>query len=111
NFMVPKLGLIPYLLFFKSYIAMCFIFSFFALAGSIRLYKLFMVYFPKMKREIALAFLFIPSAVYWSSGFLKDTICFGAVGFLLYGVYQVFIAKKKILPSLIWIALSSYLIY
>lgn len=111
NFMVPKLGIVPYLVFFRSYLVMCFVFSFFALAGSIRLYKLFLLYFPKMRREIALAVLFIPSAAYWSSGFLKDSICFGAVGFLLYGLYQVFIAKKKIIASLFWIVLSSYLLF
>jgi hypothetical protein len=111
NFMVPKLGLIPYTLFFNSYLAMCLAFSFFALAGTIRLYKLFLHYFPKMHREIALATLFLPSACYWSSGFLKDSICFGAIGFLLYGLFNFAIRRKSQLTSIFWIGISIYLLY
>lgn len=111
NFMVPKLGLIPYMVFFNSYVAMCLFFTFFAFAGCVRLFKLFLYYFPKIPREIALAILFIPSACYWSSGFLKDSICFGAVGFFLYGLHMIFIARKKILASAFWVLLSFYLVY
>jgi len=111
NFIVPKLGITPYLLFFNSYLAMCFVFSFFALSGAIRLYKLFLNYFPKMHREIAIATLFLPSACYWSSGFLKDSICFGAVGFLLYGLFMLLIKREKQLASLFWVVFSIYLLY
>lgn len=111
NFMVPKLGLLPYIIFFKSYVAMCMLFSFFAFAGCVRLFKLFRYYFPNMNAEIALAVLFIPSACYWSSGFLKDSICFGAVGFLLYGLHQVFIVRRSIASSLFWVVLGSYLLF
>lgn len=111
NFMVPKLGLLPYLIFFKSYLAMCLVFSFFAFAGCIRLFKLFKHYFPKLSAEIALAVLFIPSACYWSSGFLKDSICFGSVGFLLYGLHQIFILRRKIILSVFWVVLGSYLLF
>jgi hypothetical protein len=64
-----------------------------------------------MNAEIALAVLFIPSACYWSSGFLKDSICFGAVGFLLYGLHQIFIARKAVAVSIFWVVLSAYLLY
>ncbi len=111
NFMVPKLGVLPYILFFKSYLAMCLVFSFFALAGTIRLFKLFLHYFPTMQREIALATLFLPSACYWSSGFLKDSICFGAVGFLLYGLFNLFIRRKNLVTSVFWVGVSVYLLY
>jgi len=110
NFMVPKLGLIPFLL-TDSYIVLCFLFSFFALAGSIRLYKFFLIQFPDMRKEIAVAVLFLPSVCYWSSGFLKDSICFGAIGFLLYALYQLFINRRKMLASLLWIIASVYMIY
>ncbi len=111
NFLVPKLGIAPFYIFFSSYLAMCFVFSFFALAGTIRLYKLFAHYFPKMQREAAIATLFLPSACYWSAGFLKDPICFGSVGFLLYGLFNFFIRRKHRLASLMWIALSVYFLY
>jgi hypothetical protein len=111
NFSVPKLGLLPYLIFFHSYVAMCFVFSFFALSGCIQLFKLFTHYFPRMQREVALATLFLPSVCYWSSGFLKDSICLGAVGFLLYSVFNLFVLKKKIVSSLFWGTLSVYFLF
>ena len=111
NFLVPKLALIPSVIFFNSYLSICLVFSFFALGGTIRLYKLFLYYFPDMRREVAIAALFLPSACYWSAGFLKDSICFGSMGFLLYGLFNVFIRRKNLIGSLFWIAISTYFLY
>lgn len=111
NFMVPKLGLIPYLIFFNSYMAMALFFSFFALGGAIRLYKLMLYYFPHLQKEVALATLFLPSVCYWSSGFLKDSLCLGAIGFLLYGLLNIFILRKEQLFSFIWVLISCYILY
>lgn len=111
NFLVPKLAVIPSLVFFNSYLSICLVFSFFALGGAIRLYKLFLYYFPDLRREAALAALFLPSACYWSSGFLKDSICFGSMGFLLYGLFNVFIKRRNIITSLLWIAIATYFLY
>jgi hypothetical protein len=106
NFMVPKLGLPFALIFNKSYLCMALAFSFFALGGAVRLFKLFYHYFPRYYREIAFATLFLPSATFWSSGFLKDAICFGSVGYLTYGMFNIFIKKTKIASSLIWVTIS-----
>lgn len=111
NFMVPKLGVIPYMIFFKSYIALCLFFSFFALVGSIMLYRLFNSYFPSMNREASIAFLLLPSVCYWSSGFLKDSICFGSIGILLYGLHGILITRKKILRNFLLVVICIYLLY
>ena len=110
NFFVPRLGLVPSLLFLNSYLCICFCFMMFALGGAIRLFKTFYYYYPKARRELALAILFLPSVAFWSSGLLKDTICFGCIGFLTYGVFNIFIRRKKVGPSLFWVVLSSYLL-
>ena len=111
NFFVPRLGLLPSLIFLNSYLCICFCFMMFAVGGAIRLFKTFYYFYPAYKREIALATLFLPSVGFWSSGLLKDTICFGAVGFFLYGIFTLFIRKKKIFISLAWITISVYLLY
>jgi hypothetical protein len=111
NFMVPKLGLPFSLIFNQSYLCIGMGFSFFALGGAIRMYKFLTYYFPVYKKEIALATLFLPSVAIWSSGLIKDPICFGAVGYLLYGVFNVVIRKKNIIWSLAWITLSIFLLY
>ncbi|MFN4312845.1 MAG: hypothetical protein ACK4E0_01035 [Chitinophagaceae bacterium] len=111
NFLVPKLAVVPAYLFLNSFVAICMVFSFFALGGMIRLYKLFVHYFPNMKSEIALATLFLPSACYWSSGLLKDSICYGSIGFLLYGIYSLLVLRRRMLGSLIWVLLGGYFLY
>ncbi len=111
NFFVPRLGLIPSLIFGNSYLCMSFCFSLFAIGGAIRLFKTFYHYYPSAQRELALAILFLPSVGFWSAGLLKDTICFGCVGFIVYAVFNIFIKKTKYIPSLIWIAICSYLLF
>lgn len=111
NFFVPRLGFFPSMAFFNSYLCISFCMSMFALGGAIRLLKVFYYYYPTALKEIALATLFLPSVVFWSSGLLKDTICFGAAGFALYGLMNVFIKKRKYTSSIIWIVLCGYLLY
>jgi hypothetical protein len=111
NFFVPKVGYFPSVIFFNSYLCICFCLSMFALGGGIRLFKTFYHYYPSAKKEIALATLFLPSVNFWSSGLLKDTICFGAVGFIMYAVLNVFIRKRKFVSSTVWIVVGCYLLY
>jgi hypothetical protein len=111
NFLVPKFGLPVMLVFGKSYLVTAMFFSFFALGGSIRLFKFFNYYFPAYWREIALATLFLPSAAYWSSGIMKDPICFGCVGYIVYGFYKIFIKRKGFVYSIFWIVLCGTLLY
>jgi hypothetical protein len=111
NFFVPRIGIIPSLVFLNSYLCICFCFMMFALGGAIRLFKTFYYYYPEARRELALAILFLPSVGFWSSGLLKDTICFGCVGFILYGCLNLLIRKRKIAGSLFWVGISGYLLY
>ena len=111
NFFPPKLALIPTYLFFNSYLCVCMCFGFFAYAGAIRLFKTFYHFYPSRYREIAFACLFLPSVCYWSSGLLKDPVCFGAVGFITYGFMNVFILKRKIFISILIILICGLLIY
>ncbi len=111
NFFMPRLGLIPSLLFSNSYLCICFCFSFFALGGCLRLFKTFYYYYPALKKEIAIATLFLPSVTFWSSGLMKDTICLGCVGFIVYASKQILINKTKIPASLFWLISCSYLLY
>lgn len=111
NFFVPKMAYFPSIIFFNSYLCICFFLSMFALGGAIRLFKTFYHYYPNNTKEIALACLFLPSVNFWSGGLLKDTICFGAVGFIVYAALNIFIKKRKIGASIIWMVISCYLLY
>src|SRR4029077_10505926 len=111
NYFVPRVGFLPALVFFQSYLCICFCLATFALGGAIRLFKTFYYFYPSKMRELALACIFLPSVGFWSSGFLKDTICFGSIGFIVYGVMNIFIKKRTIAASLFWIILCSYLVF
>jgi hypothetical protein len=106
NFFVPKFALPFSLIFFGSYLCITFCFGFFALGGAIRLFKTFYHYFPKYYRELGFSILFLPSVGYWSSGLLKDSICFGSVGFLMYAVLNIFILRRNYFWSFFWLLLA-----
>jgi len=62
-------------------------------------------YFPS-----AIALLFVPTTVFWTSGVLKETICFGILCFLIAN-YIVFLSGK-LKPKLIIISIiASYVLY
>lgn len=110
NFTAPKIALIPSYIFGNSYLCISMLFGFFALGGAIRLFKTFHYYYPHLYRELGLACLFLPSVAYWSSGLLKDPICFGAIGFITYGFLNIFVRKRQIIISVLWILLSGMLL-
>jgi hypothetical protein len=111
NFMPGKLALLPSFLFFDSYLCINMCFGFWALGGAIRLFKFFLYFYPKLWRELAMACLFVPSVVYWSAGVLKDPITFGAMGFILYALLQLFFLKRNYIGAIIMILICSYLIF
>lgn len=111
NFFVPRLGMIPATIFFNSYLCICLCFGFFAFAGAIRIFKFFYYYYPVYKKEIALASVFIPSVGFWSAGLLKDPITFGCLGFIMYGLLNVFVKKTNIKGSIACILLAAYLVF
>jgi hypothetical protein len=78
--------------------------------GLWRLYQLFIMEFPTLKREMAIAILFVPSVFFWGSGIMKDTITLTCIGFYSYSFYKAFIRRENILPNLIAIAFSVFFI-
>ncbi len=111
NFFVPRLGLIPAILFFNSYLCINLIFGFFAMIGALRIFKTFRYYYPTCLKELALATVFLPSVGFWSAGLLKDPICFGCIGFILYGAHSIFIKKANYKSSIAWIIICGILLF
>jgi len=111
NLFPCKLALIPSYLFGNSYLCISMCFGFFAFAGSIRLFKAFYHFFPSLYREIAMACIFLPGVGFWSAGLLKDPVTFGCLGFIIYGIVNVFYKKKNFTSSILWILICGYLIF
>lgn len=96
----------------KCYLLTSIVIAYITYSGVWRLYLLFVEHFPDMKKDMAIAILFMPSVCFWGSGILKDSITLSAASWLVYGFYHLFIksSKKKILYFSIAIFISSYLI-
>jgi hypothetical protein len=60
-----------------------------------KLYQTFLKEFPDLKKEFAIACLFIPSCVFWGSGLMKDSFTLSAVGWFTYAFYHFFIKKQR----------------
>ena len=94
----------------NSYLSTTYLFTLFSFIGNWLLFRVFIDYFPQIKKNLAWAVLYIPSVAFWGSGILKDTITFGALGFLVFTVYKVFIKRNKIVRNVFFMLLSVYLI-
>ncbi len=66
--------------------------------------------YPVLYKQFALAVLFIPSVVFWSSGILKDTFTFSATLGIVYNIYMIFIKNRKRSINLLLLFLNSYII-
>lgn len=65
------------------------VFIIMAFLGFIALYKTFVRYFAKNKGYLFFALFFIPSVVFWSSGILKESFLFFALGLFIYSYQQL----------------------
>ena len=87
--------------------------------GLWKLYQTFLLEFPELKKQMAIACLFIPSCVFWGSGLMKDSFTLSAVGWFTYGFYHFFIKKERkifygislIVASFIILAVKPYIFF
>ncbi|MBL0343228.1 MAG: hypothetical protein IPP71_21635 [Bacteroidetes bacterium] len=93
-----------------SFIVATMLFAYASYAGIWKLYQLFVMEFPALKKEMAFAILFIPSVFFWGSGILKDTITMSCIGYYSYSFYMIFIKRQKLFGNMLAIFIASYFI-
>lgn len=80
---------------FNSYVVISMFFGLFAFTGLWKLYKTFNeILEKKTPKLLAFAVLYMPSVCFYGSGLIKDSICLGAIGFIVYYMHKVFVKKK-----------------
>lgn len=94
----------------KSYIATTILLAWIAYLGIWRMYGVFCNEFPKLRKELAMAILFVPSVLFWGSGILKDTITFSAVCWFTFAFYSFFIRRRLRLIHLVQLFVSIFFI-
>ncbi|NJO25231.1 MAG: hypothetical protein HC867_04790 [Bacteroidia bacterium] len=87
------------------------VFSMLAFTGAWKLYEFFYEQYPHMHKKFAIAILYLPTFVFWSSGILKDSICIAAIGWITYSLYQIFYKAKNIVKSGLLLLFFGYLLW
>ncbi len=94
----------------QSYLTTTILCASLSFLGIWKLYLVFVHEFPELKKELAIAFLFIPSVFFWGSGLLKDTFTIGALGYIVWCLYNFIVLKQNILKSIVIIILATFVI-
>lgn len=110
NLMVSKAGLLFSFLFAKNYLCISMTVSIFSFAGCWRLFKFFYFLYPSLHKKFAFGILFLPSILFWGVGLSKDSICIGALGFLTYALYKIFVAREKKVASILLLVINGWLL-
>lgn len=95
----------------KSYLLSTMMMAWVAYSGIWRLYLLFCRYYPEVRNYFVFSILLIPSAVFWGSGMLKDTLTLSASCWFIYSFYGFFIQKKNRFRNGTFLAISFFLLF
>ncbi len=110
NFMIVRIVAVMSFFSFSKYLITCLFFSMISYSGVWRLYRFFYEQYPHLHKQLAIAILYLPTFVFWSSGILKDPLCTGAMGWLTYGLYQAIYKKKNFIKDALIILFSAYVL-
>ena len=108
NYMVARLTAICSFFTFNRYLLNNLFFSMVSFTGVWHLFRFFYSLYPHLYKQIAIAVLFLPNFVFWSSGVLKDPICTGALGWITYALYEVLVKKKSLFKNSLILFIAGY---
>ena len=110
NFMICRIVAVSSFFTLGRYVVTCLLFSMLSFSGVWRLYRFFYELFPHLHKELAIAILYLPTFVFWSSGILKDSLCTGAIGWITYAIYETLYKKKNILSNLVILIIAGWIL-
>ena len=110
TFLVAKFCTITNIFCFNSYIANAFFFATLSYFGIWKMFQVFLSIYPDKRKELAYSFLYIPSVFFWGSGVLKDSLTIGFLGLIIYGMYHLFILRKDMILSILYLISGIYVI-
>lgn len=94
---LTKVAAIINLFCFNNYLCLSLCFASFSFLGTWAIYRVFATIYPLRSRAFFYLIFFIPSCLVWTSGLLKDSICLGSIGLVLYALHQSMLRKKLLL--------------
>jgi len=94
-----------------SYVGTSLVFATLSFSGLWAMYIAFTKLFPEKEWLLALAILFVPSAAFWGSGILKDTITLGFIGWATAAFINLMYGNKMRATWLIVFVISLFVIF
>lgn len=95
---------------FNSYLITNLLLASLSYLGVWACYRTFVSYFPEASWRLAIAFLFMPSVVFWGSPILKDTFTFGAACWWVHAVDEVFFKRRNVVSKSVAMFVSAGII-
>ncbi|MDB5198167.1 MAG: hypothetical protein JWO92_130 [Chitinophagaceae bacterium] len=110
NFLVTKLVTVFSFFTLGKYMVINLVFALIAFTGAWKLFLFFYEQYPGLHKKFAIAILFLPTFIFWSAGILKDSICVASIGWITYGLYEIFYRKKGLIKNALIVIVFSYLL-
>ncbi|MGB0367760.1 MAG: hypothetical protein ACPGD8_00035 [Flavobacteriales bacterium] len=98
-----------YTLSVDSFFACTILVAWLSFGGVWRLYMAFCEEYPGLRKDLAIAFLFIPSVTFWGSGIMKDNYTFAAACWMTSSVYWLLLRRKDVLKNVLFLIVSAYI--
>lgn len=109
--MVMKISALISFVAFNKFLIISMFFGYFSFLGQWKLFTVFDDLNKKQNRKLlAAAVLYTPSIWFWGSGLLKDTICMGALGYIIFYLYKFIVWKKFNLKDLFLLIFFFYIL-
>jgi hypothetical protein len=93
-----------------SYLLTTLLLSSISYIGIWRCYRTFVSYFPSLANKLAIAFLYMPSVIFWGSAIMKDTMTLSAACWWVHCVDEIFFKRRRITFNALGLMMSMYLL-
>lgn len=112
SFFVVRIAAFIDILTFHTYSATSLFFALFSFSGMWMFFTSIVRKYPGTSaRWLAIAILFVPSTIFWGSGILKDTITYGALGWMTWALLHIIEFRQKHLKYWIAILAGAWLLF
>ncbi|MFZ1785141.1 MAG: hypothetical protein WAU23_08030 [Ferruginibacter sp.] len=106
-----KLAVLVAPLTFNKFLITSLFFGLFSFLGQWRLFQVFNeINKGRNQKLLAMAVLYTPSIWFWGSGLLKDSVCLGAIGFIVSYLYALFIKKNYSIKTILLLLLMLFIV-
>ena len=111
SYFVCRLAGLVALVTFNTYSTIALFFGAFSFSGTWAMYSQFQKRYPYATKYLAYAILFLPSMVFWGSGILKDSICIGALTWVIWAMIKIYDERRISLLSIAVIFFGGWILF